>query len=242
MRRTAILPVLVLALAVAGCNSGSTTKRTITVVNTITGRSIAVSAPKTPASVVVVSPSGPTKPTSSSKPTPTKKSTVPTTTKQTAAPIVKIDPLKADCPTLLAASDVKTAIGAAIGGNNNRIRLGPADRGVTGAVRCLYGSKDGGKSAPVRIRLTQYTSAAAAKKQVGVDVQAAQDGGATITTPTVNGYPATLQLIAGGVIEMQYGTLTMSFAVSDKLASKAKLTTGLPELASQVLTRLIKNG
>lgn len=244
MRRLAIVSTLVLALAVAGCTSGSTTKRTVTVVNTITSGS-AASGPKS-SGVVVVNPSTSAStsalPTTSAKPTPTTKKTVPTTTKQSAAPIVKIDPLKADCPTLLAAGDVNAAIGATIASNNNRIRLGAGDRGVTGAIRCLYGSKDAGKSAPVRIRLTQYSSAAAAKKQVGVDVQAAQDAGASVTTPTVNGYPASLQLVAGGVVEFQYDTWTMSLAVSDKLASNAKLTTGLPELAGQVLTRLLKNG
>ena len=113
---------------------------------------------------------------------------------------------------------------------------------MTGAIRCLYGSTDKGKTAPVRVRLTQYSSAAAAKKQIGVDVAAAQDAGAKVTNPTVNGYPSSLQIIAGGVVELQYDTWTMSFAVSDKLASNAKLTTGLPDLAGQVLTRLVKNG
>ena len=92
----------------------------------------------------------------------------------------------------------------------------------------------------MRIRLTQYSTAAAAKTQVAVDVQAAQDAGATISKVTVNGYPAVLQLKTGGVIEMPYDTWTLSLAVSDGLASNAKLTTGLPELASEVLTRTIK--
>jgi hypothetical protein len=245
MRRLVIVSSLALALTVAGCTSASTTKRTVTVVNTVTNTSTAVSGPKSSVGVIVVNPSG-TPTTAASTPmavasTPVK-TTAPPTTKQSVAPVVKVDPLKADCASMLAASDVKAAIGATIGANNNRVRLGAADRGATGAIRCLYGSKDAGKTAPVRIRLTQYSSAAAAKKQLGVDVQTAQDAGAAVTTPTVDGNPASLQLMAGGLVELQYDTWTMSLAVSDKLATNAKLTTGLPQLAGEILTRLLKNG
>lgn len=248
MRRLALVSALALALTVAGCTSGSTTKRTVTVVNTVTSAPTTASAPKPSSGVVVVNPSGPAttaapvSKTAASAPPKTPKTTAPPTTKPTVAPIVKVDPLKADCASLLAASDVKSAIGATIGANNNRVRLGAADRGATGAIRCLYGSKDAGKTAPVRLRFTQYSSAAAAKKQVGVDVQTAQDAGAAVTTPVVNGNPASLQLMAGGVVELQYDTWTMSLAVSDKLATNAKLTTGLPQLAGEILTRLLKNG
>src|ERR1700712_3134325 len=177
MRRPALLPVLAttvaLTLTVAGCTSGSATKRTVTVVNTIT--SSAAPASKPLSSVIVVSPTAPPSSAAVPKTTTSAPKPTPTTTKPTAAPIVKVDPTKADCAVILDNTDIKKAIGATVGTSANRIRLGPADRGVTGAIRCLYGSKDGGKTAPARIRLTQYSSAAAAKKQVAVDVQAAED-------------------------------------------------------------------
>ena len=102
---------------------------------------------------------------------------------------------------------------------------------MTGAIRCLYGSKDAGKTAPVRVRLTQYSIAAAAQKQLGVDVQTAEDAGATITKTTVNGYPATLMVQDGAVIEMVYGTWTMSVAADKGVAGNAALTKGMPVLA-----------
>lgn len=240
MRRTAIASLLLVTVTAVGCSSGSTTQRTVTVVNTITSKSAAASGPQTAGSVIVVSPSPSSAPKTTPKPTP-KPTPTPTPTSVKPAPIVKIDPLKADCASTIEASDIKKAITATVGTKTNRIRLGAGDKGATGAIRCLYGSTDGGKSAPVRIRLTQYNAAAAAKKQVDVDVQAAQDAGATVTKTTVAGYPATLQIIAGGVIEMQYDTWTLSLAVSDKLASAAALTKGLPVLANQALLRIIKN-
>ncbi len=238
MRRTTFVPLFVVALTVAGCSSGSATKRTVTVVNTVTSSAAVTSKPLS--SVIVVSPTATPTPTVSAPKT-TPKPT-PTTTAPTAAPIVKVDPLKADCAIVLDASDVKSALGATIGANTNRVRLGAAARGVTGAIRCLYGSKDNGKTAPVRMRLTQYNTAAAAKAQFAVDVQAAQDAGAIVTQTTVNGYPATLMIQNGGVIEMAYGTWTLAVAVSKGVASDAALTKGLPVLASQALTRVIKNG
>lgn len=244
MRRLAIVSALALAVTVAGCSSGSTTKRTVTVVNTVTNSSAAASSSAPSSRVIVVNSvgSGTAAPTAPKTAATTPPTTAVSTTKPTPAPLVKLDPLKADCGSLIAASDIKTAIGATIATNNNRIRFGAADHGVTGAIRCLYGSKDAGKTAPVRIRLTQYNTAAAAKKQIGIDVQVAQDGGGAVTTPIVNGYPASLQLLAGGLIELQYDTWTMSLAVGDKLATTAQLTTGLPQLAGEILTRLLKNG
>lgn len=236
MRRSAIASLLLVTVIAVGCSSGSATQRTVTVVNTITTNPATASGPKTTGSVIVVSPTTTAK--STPKPTPTATPT-PTTTKP--APVVKLDPLKADCASTMDASDIKKAINATVGTKTNRIRLGAGDKGATGAIRCLYGSTDNGKSAPVRIRLTQYSTAVAAKKQVDVDVQSAQDAGATISKTTVAGYPATLQIIAGGVIEMQYDTWTLSLAVSDKLTSAAELTKGLPVLANQALLRIIKN-
>lgn len=238
MRRTAIASLLLVAVTAVGCTSGTATQRTVTVVNTITSSTASASGPKSSGSVIVVSPSTTSTPKSTPKPTPTP---TPTPTSAKPAPIVKIDPLKADCSSTLDASDIKKAISATVGDKTNRIRLGASDKGATGATRCLYGSTDGGKSAPVRIRLTQYNAAAAAKKQVDVDVQASQDAGAKITKTTVAGYPATLQVIAGGVIEMQYDTWTLSLAVSDKLTSADALTKGLPVLANQALLRILKN-
>src|ERR1700712_3604060 len=237
MRRTAIASLLLVTVTAVGCSSGSTTQRTVTVVNTVTSNSAPASGPTTAGSVIVVSPSVTGKPNATPTPPPTPTPT-PTSTSVKPAPVVKVDPLKADCASTLEASDIKKAISATVSTKTNRIRLGA---GATGAVRCLYGSTDGGKSAPVRIRLTQYNAAAAAKKQVEVDVQASQDAGAKITKTTVAGYPATLQIIAGGVIEMQYDTWTLSLAVSDKLTSAAALTKGLPVLANQALLRIIKN-
>ena len=237
MRRSAIASLLFVAVTAVGCTSGATTQRTVTVVNTITGSSAATSGAKATGSVVVVSPTTASSPKSTPKPTTAK----PTPTSAAPAPIVKLDPLKADCASTLDASDIKKAINATVGTTTNRIRLGGGAKGITGAIRCLYGSTDNGKSAPVRIRLTQYSTAVAAKAQVEVDVQAAQDAGATITKTTVAGYPATLQIIAGGVIEMQYDTWTLSLAVSDKQTSADALTKGLPVLANQALVRIIKN-
>lgn len=239
MRRSAIASLLLVTVTAVGCSSGSTTQRTVTVVNTVTSSSAAASGQQTAGSVIVVSPSVSSTPKPTPKPTPTTAKPTPTSVKP--APIVKVDPLKADCASTLEASDIKKAIAATVGTKTNRIRLGAGDKGATGAIRCLYGSTDGGKSAPVRIRLTQYNAAAAAKKQVEVDVQASQDAGAKITKTTVAGYPATLQIIAGGLIEMQYDTWTLSLAVSDKLAPADTLTKGLPILANQALLRIIKN-
>lgn len=257
MRRL-LLPLLSAALLASACTSTSGTRPTVTVVNTVTpGASSAAAAAgslaPSSAGITVVGSTAPSgkqpslapspipSPTASGSPRPSP-SANPSTGVTKPAAVAKVDPLGASCPSLLSSTDIKKAINATVGTSNNRVRLGAGAHGVKGAIRCLYGSPDAGKTAPVRIRLTQYNSVASAQKQIGVDTQVAQDAGSTVSTVTVNGYPASLQVGKGGVVELRYDTWTMAIAVSDKVSSGAALTDGLPRLATQALSRLIKNG
>lgn len=261
MRRL-LLPLVSAALVLSACTSTSAARPTVTVMNTVTpgassaggasgsngqssvGITVVGSAPSSgkepslaPSPIPSPTASGSPRPAPSSGPAPS-----PSASASKAVPFAKVDPLGASCPSLLSSTDIKKAINATVGTSNNRVRLGAGARGVKGAIRCLYGSTDAGKSAPVRIRLTQYDTVASAQKQIGVDTQVAQDAGNTVSTVTVNGYPASLQVGKGGVVELHYDTWTMAIAVSDKVASGAALTDGLPRLATQVLSRLVKNG
>ncbi len=266
MRRLIAVPALAAVLLVAACSSNSGTKRTVTVVNTVTGGSSSSAGPAktTTGSSIVVgsSASAPTgsgsaggssgKSTTSTAATKTGTSasgSVSGTTQTTASTTVttsstksstpafkKVDPTAANCADLMDSGDVQNDLGFTIGNTNSRIRLGAGDNGATKAIRCLYGSKDGGKTAPVRIRLTEYDSAAHAEKQLKIDLES---GG--VKAITVGGFPASLQIANGGLIEMRYDTWTMTLAVSDNLASSDKLTSGLPKLATQVLARVLKS-
>jgi len=238
-----LVAALVGGLLVAGCSSGSQAKRTVTVVNTVTGGSVAVSTPNTPSSVVVVSSSKsvPMKTTAaipSSKPKPTPK---PTTS--SAAVIVKVDPLKSDCSTLLDSADVKKAIGATVPDGSVRKKdvANPA-RGITGKIRCYYPKANAKGTAPIVVALTQYTNAAAAAKQIATTVTTETEAGAVVSAPKINGYPGHVLLRTGGLVNLQYGTWTLAIAVGDKIAGNAALNSGLPTLAGQVLARVIKNG
>ena len=272
MRRLIAVPVLAGLLLTAACSSTSGTKRTVTVVNTVTGKSTgatgtaagtgssivigssgakpsgtAATSPATPGSAatgsVPVSGSGATSGGASGSGTASTTKTTPATS-TSAAPFKKVDPTTADCSALITAGSVKSALGITIPDSSTRVRIGAASNGATKAIRCLYGSKDGGKTAPVRVRLTQYNSTANAKKQLDIDIQTAKDltagPGGGVSTITVGGYPASLQIVAGGAVEMQYDTWTMVVAVSDKLVGNAKLTAGMPQLATQVLARVLK--
>jgi hypothetical protein len=244
MRRAVPLALLAIAIALAGCNSSATTKKTTTVVHTVTGTAVASGTQKS-GTVVVVPPSTPTSKSTTTVASTTKRTTVPpkkTTAAQTAAPIIKLDPLKADCLTLLDAADVKKAIGAAVAeGSTKKKDVANPSRGITGKIRCYYPKPDAKGTAPVVIALTQYSSAAAATKQLKVTVEAEEEKGAKVSAPKINGYPGHVLLRQGGLVNLQYGTWTLAIAVADKLASDATLTKGLPTLAGQVLTRIIKN-
>ena len=248
MRRAILLPALALALAVTSCNSGSTTaQRTTTVVHTVTGGTAGGSAAGPPSSVVVAAPSSTPSPVSTSRstsaaPTPKKTTAPPKPTATSAPPIVKVDPLASDCSSLLDPSDVKKAIGATVGAGSSRKKdVANPLRGITGKIRCYYPKADAKGTAPVVIALTQYATAAAAAKQVKTTVGTETDAGATATAPKVNGYPAHLLLRSGALVVVQYGTWTLAIATADRLAGNAAVTAGLPALAGQVLTRVLKN-
>ncbi len=234
MRLAHAIPGLALALVVSACTSSTAAKKTVTVVNTITSGPTSGTS-----SVVVVSPSASAKPTKA----PPKTTASPTPTSEKPAPFVKIDPLLAECPTILSASDVKRALGAAVPAGSARKKDVPNPaRGVVGKIRCYYPSANATGTAPVVVAFTQYASAAAAKKQVAITVDNEVNASAQASKPTVKGYPAELLLRSGGLIVVQYDSWTLGIATADKLAPNAKLITGLPVLATQVLTRVLKNG
>ncbi len=234
---------LIGALTLSACGSSSSgAKRTVTVVNTITSAASASSASGASlipsASVTVsVSGAGSASASASASPSPSPSPRPSPSPSPSVAPVVKVDPLKANCSSLLTSSDVKKAIGATIGTNVALVKYGTGDRGQTGALRCLFGAV-GNATAPVRVRLTQYASAAAAAKQLQIDLQTTT---ASTSSVTVLGLPASLQIGDGGVVEMVYDSWTMALAVSNGVAPSDTLTSGLPGLAGVVLSRVIKN-
>lgn len=237
MRRDFVLAAAVSGvLLVSACASDTGTRRTVTAVVTVSsgapsGSESASAGPEASGSGQASgSESAGAAPSASPSPT------------VTAAPIVTgIDPLKVDCGAIISAADVKKALNIDI--PNDRLKVAVAevntDAGQTGSVRCLYGLSDDKKSGQITLRLTSYTDAAAAQKQVGVTVQNETDNSAQVSPTTVNGYPATVALRDGGLIVMDYDNWTLAIAAPASVDA-ATLTAGLPQLAEAALTRIIK--
>lgn len=232
---------LVLAAAIAGlmlvtaCGSDTSgARRTVTAVVTVSsgaeasGSEAAASAPESGDSAAPES--------SAASPSPS-----PTSSSVSAAPIVSVDPLKADCAAVISAADVKKTLTVDI--PNDRIKVNVAevntDIGQTGRIRCFYGLAADKKSGAVTMALTQYTDAAAAQAQVEVTVQNESDQGAEITEVTVSGYPATVAVRDGGLIIMAYDSWTLAIATAATTDS-ATLVAGLPQLAEAALARILK--
>lgn len=222
MRRHLVFLAGVIGLVLlSGCSSDSSTKRTVTAIVTVSSASPASGSSAGSASA-------------SANPTPS-----PSPTKE---PIVKVDPLKADCAAVISSGDVKKIFKVDIPSDRKRIvDVGNPDRGQSGRIRCLYGLKAGDKSGAVSLVLTKYTSAAAAQKQVDVTVSTETDLGAKVIKTTVKGYPATMLLRAGGLIVMVYDSWTLAIAVAPDKIDAATMEAGLPQLADAALTRVLKS-
>ena len=238
MRRDLVLAAAVSGvLLVSACASDTGTRRTVTAVVTVSSGASDAAAPSGSADAA---PSGSGEATVTGSPT-AEASASPSPT-VTAAPIVTgIDPLKVDCGAIISAADVKKTLNLDI--PNDRLKVAVAevntDAGQTGSVRCLYGLSDDKKSGQITLRLTSYTDAAAAQKQVGVTVKNETDNGAQVSPTTVSGYPATIALRDGGLIVMDYDNWTLAIA-APATVDAATLTTGLPQLAESALSRIIK--
>jgi len=235
MRRHLVLlaATVVGLLVVSGCSSDSGTRRTVTAVVTVSS-----GADASGSAGVSASASG-----SESAASPSPSASAPASASPTAAPIVKVDPLKVDCAAILNAADVKKSINADIPNDRLKITVAEvnADVGQTGRVRCLFGLSGDKKTGAIVLALTQYSDAAAAQKQVDVTVQNETDNNAQIIPTTVNGYPATIAIRDGGLIIMAYDTWTMAIAVdATNGPDPAVLAKGLPVLADAALTRVLK--
>lgn len=176
----------------------------------------------------------------------TTKSPAKSTAKSTAKPTTsapattaKVNPLTVDCASLLSPADVKKLAGQAIPAATQRIKdVANAKVGSTGAVRCLYGVAN--KAHKVSVRLTKYSTPAAAAKQVSVTVKAETDLGAKASESTVGGQKAHVLLRDGGLIDVQYGDWTLALAVPAGFL-KGDQPAQLTKLADLALARVIKN-
>lgn len=222
MRRHLVFLAGVIGLVLlSGCSSDSSTKRTVTAIVTVSSASPASGSSAGSASASA---------NSTPSPSPTKE------------PIVKVDPLKADCAAVISSGDVKRIFKVDIPNDRKRIvDVGNPDRGQSGRIRCLYGLKAGDKSGAVSLVLTKYTGAAAAQKQVDVTVSTETDLGAKVIKTTVKGYPATMLLRDGGLIVMVYDSWTLAVAVAPDKIDAATMEAGLPQLADAALTRVLKS-
>lgn len=253
-------------LAVAGCGgTAEQTRRTVTVVDTVTSGSAASSAAASgsgeassgapsgdPAAsgsdTAVTVPSGSAATPASDAPasdtaasgTPSSEASPASSSAASPAPFATIDPLKVDCATLLNAADVKRVFNVDIPTDRNRIvEEANPDRGTTGRVRCLYGLSDGGKTGAVVLAMTQYTDLAALETQVTRTRLSETDLGAKLVETTVQAYPASILIREGGLLVLPYATWTLSVNVNASF-DPAVTETGLPQLADSVLTRLLK--
>lgn len=170
---------------------------------------------------------------STSKPKPT------TSAPQTSSTTVKVDPLAVDCGSLVSPNDVKRITGIAIPAATSRIKdVANSKTGSTGSTRCLYGVSGGDHK--LSLRVTKYSSVAAAAKQVQVTVQAETELGAKASESTVGGQKAHVLLRDGGLIDLQYADWTLALAVPNGFL-KGDQPAQLTQLAEVALARVLKS-
>ena len=156
---------------------------------------------------------------------------------ETAAPVVTVDPLKADCTKIMNPTELGKAFGQLPAGTNRILEAANPERQITGRLKCQYGVE--GTSIAVQVVLAQFSSAEAATTQRELTATTERQAGAKDSTTTVSGYPADVLLRDGGLIVAGYDTWTLSVVVADGILTEDTLPAALETAAEYALNQVI---
>lgn len=160
---------------------------------------------------------------------------------ESMAPVVKVDPLKADCTQVLNSTELGTSFGQLPAGTKRLLEAANPDRQITGRLKCQYGVADSGTVA-VQVVLAQFASQEAAEAQMELTATSERQAGAQDSTTTVMGHPANVLLRDGGLLVVGYDTWTLSVVVADGILTDDKLPAALEATAAYSLNQVIVNG
>ncbi len=233
--------VLVGGALLAGCGSSSADRPTILVTETASapagssGAGSEAPAGTTAASTEVSASTESSEPTAAES-SESESASEPSST-ESAAPVVTVDPLKADCTKVMNPTQLGTSFGQLPAGTNRLLEAANPEREITGRLKCQYGVE--GESIAVQVVLAQFASAAAADAQRELTATSERQAGADDSTTTVLGYPADVLLRDGGLIAVGYDTWTLSVVVADGIVAEDQLPAALESAAEYALNQVI---
>ena len=172
----------------------------------------------------------------------TESSSSESTTSVSMAPIVKLNPLKADCAKVMNATELTSVFGTLPTGTGHVNEGKTANRKIVGKLKCQYGVSDDKSTVAVSIVLAQFDDAAAAESQVAMTEQSETQAGAKASTTNIQGHPANVLLRDGGLLQFVYDTWTLSVVVDKNVMSEAQLPAALAEIADYALSKVISQG
>lgn len=162
-------------------------------------------------------------------------------TSETMAPVVTVDPLKADCTKVLNPTELGKVFGQLPAGTGRLLEAANPDRGITGRLKCQYGVADSGTIA-VQVVLAQFSSQQAALAQMELTATTERQAGAKDSTTTVMGHPADVLIRDGGLIVVGYDTWTLSVVAANGIVANDALPAALEATAAYALDRVVTNG
>jgi hypothetical protein len=168
--------------------------------------------------------------------------TAPTSASTSMAPIVKVDPLKANCAKVLNNTELGAVFGQLPAGTARVVEGANPDRKITGRLKCQYGVADDKSTIAVSVVLAQFETVEAATAQISTTVQTESQAGAKASTTSIQGHPANVLLRDGGLLVFGYDTWTLSVVVDKDVLSDDKLPAGLAEIADYALSKVLSQG
>ncbi len=230
----------------AGCGSSSADRPTVIVTETAstsaadTGSSETAATTSASAETTATTATSGSETSESSASSGSESASTSASATETAAPVVTVDPLKADCTKIMNPTELGKAFGQLPSGTNRILEAANPEREITGRLKCQYGVE--GSAIAVQVILAQFSSAEAATTQRELTATSERQAGAKDSTTTVSGYPADVLLRDGGLIVAGYDTWTLSVVVADGILTEDKLPAALEATAEYALAQVIATG
>lgn len=236
--------LLVGSLLITGCGASDAARPTIIVTETASTGATTEAATTSEAETTTDATASASAPSESSDPTAVETSGDATgsQTSESMAPVVTVDPLKADCTKVLNPTELGKAFGQLPAGTGRLLEAANPDRQITGRLKCQYGVSEDGSAIAVQVILAQFSSQQAAETQMELTATTERQAGAKDSTTTVLGHPADVLLRDGGLLTAGYDTWTLSVVAANGVVTDDKLPAALESVAEYALNQVITNG
>jgi hypothetical protein len=146
--------------------------------------------------------------------------------------------VKAQCPTVLSASDIGRALGTSLAAQTIRVEdVANPDNKMTARTKCYYGTADIGAARPLVVAIASFSDVDAAEQQRNVTLASEKAAGAKVSNADIGSGDGEIKIMLrqGGLAVTQVGAATVSVAIDHGVVADSALRSALTVLTRSVI-------